>query len=109
MHVMLHRVFASLLMLSLFCNGMVLAADVHTLSQDMNQIHTISDHQHDSADTDRNADSYDHCYHVALHLLGLSSTETLHLSKDNIPLLPRYLFSLNSFSPPFPLRPPITA
>ena len=106
---MLHRVLASLLMLSLFCNGMVLAADVHALSQDMNKIHTISDHEQDSADTDRNVDTYDHCYHMALHLLGLSSTETLHLSTDNIQLLSRYLFSLNSFSPSLLLRPPITA
>jgi len=109
---MLYRVFASLLMLSLFCNGMVLAADVHTFLQDQDygqgQNHTISDHVQDSAD--RDADTlHDHCYHAALHLLGLSSTETLHLSTDNTPLLPRYSFSLNSFSPPIPLRPPITA
>ena len=106
MHVMLHCVFASLLMLSLFCNGMVLAVDVHAFSQGQDPFHTISDHEQDSADGD--ADSYDHCYHVALHLLGLSSTDTLHLSTDSSQSHPRYFFSLNSFSPPFPLRPPIT-
>ncbi len=105
---MLYRVFASLLMLSLFCNGMVLAADVHAFSQDMDQIHTISDHDQDSANSDTGS-SYDHCYHAALHLLGLSSTETLQLSTDNSQSLSRYFFSLNSFSPPLPLRPPITA
>ena len=108
MHAMLHRVFASLLMLSLFCNGMVLVADVHAFSQGQDQFHTISDHKQDSADADRDADSYDHCYHVALHLLGLSSTETLYLSTDSSQSLSRYFFSLNSFFPPFPLRPPIT-
>jgi hypothetical protein len=108
MHVMLHCVFASLLMLSLFCNGIVLAVDVHAFSQGQDQFHTISDHQQDSADADRDADSYDHCYHVALHLLGLSSTETLYLSTDSSQSLPRYFFSLNSFSPSLLLRPPIT-
>ncbi|MBG7601477.1 MAG: hypothetical protein IZT60_02890 [Gammaproteobacteria bacterium] len=109
MHVMFHRVLATLLMLSLLCNGMVLAADVHAFSADQDQIHTISDHAQDSADADRDADTYDHCYHVVLHLLGISSTETLQLSTDSNQTFPRYFFSLNSFSPPLPLRPPITA
>ena len=92
----------------MLCNGIVLAADVHSFLQDPDQIHTISDHVQDPSDND-SEELYDHCYHIALHLLGLNSTVTLYLTTDSSLPLPRYSFSSTPFSPPLPLRPPISA
>ena len=96
------RIIIALLIVAMLCNGVALAADVHSFSQD--QTHTISDHTQDPADNDG---FYDHCYHAALHLLGLNSTVTLHLTTGGSSSLCHYCFSSNPFSPPLPLRPPI--
>lgn len=94
-----------LLIIAMLFNGVALAADVHSFSQD--QTHSISDHAQNPSDND-NGEFYDHCYHAALHLLALNSTVTLHLTTGCSQLLCCYSFSSNPFSPPLPLRPPIS-
>jgi hypothetical protein len=97
-----------LLIIAMLCNGVALAADVHSFSLDQDQIHTISDHTQDPADSDSGG-FYDHCYHITLHLLGLNSTVNLYLTTGSSLFSPRYSFSLTLFSPPLLLRPPISA
>jgi hypothetical protein len=102
----LRLITSLLLIIAMLCNGVALAADVHLLSTE--QAHSISDHTGNPADSDVE-DHYDHCYHINLHMLGMNSTVTLHLTTDRSLSLSQYAFSSNTFTPPLPLRPPIPA
>ncbi len=104
---MLRRILITWLVVSILGYGMAVAADVHSeLATD--QTHAIGDHTTNPSDTD-DASDCDHCCHGVIHLLGLHSAEALNLTTDRSILLIPYLVSLTSFSPPSPLRPPITA
>jgi hypothetical protein len=103
---MLRRLLIIWCAVSILGYGMAVVADVHNeLATD--QVHVIGDHATNPSDTDH-ANNCDLCCHGVSHLLGLSSIKLINLVVDHSLLRIPYSVSLNSFSPPLILRPPIT-
>jgi hypothetical protein len=102
---MLRRLLIIWCAVSILGYGMVAVADVHEIATD--QVEVIEDHATNTSDTDHAYDC-DHSCHSVNHLLGLISAILTNLVVDHSLLRIPHSISLNSFSPPLVLRPPIT-